>query len=85
MAALQRATTYVINHPDEAWEIFKNSAPDTLDNELNRRAWGDTLPRLALRPSAIDEQRYEAFGQFMLDQGLIEIAPDVDSYTMVAK
>jgi len=85
MAALQSATTYIINHQDEAWEIFKNSAPDTLDNELNRRAWGDTLPRLALRPSAIDEQRYEAFGQFMLDQGLIKSAPAVDTYTMVPR
>jgi putative hydroxymethylpyrimidine transport system substrate-binding protein len=83
--AIQRATTYIINHPDEAWEIFKNSAPDTLDNELNRRAWIDTLPRFALRPAAIDVNRYTEFAQFMKMQGLVETTPPVDSYTIVVK
>lgn len=83
--AVQRATTYIINHPDEAWNIFKNSAPDSLDNELNRRAWIDTLPRFALRPAAIDVNRYTEFAQFMKIQGLVESIPPVDSYTMVVK
>ncbi|MFT6303915.1 MAG: putative hydroxymethylpyrimidine transport system substrate-binding protein [Granulosicoccus sp.] len=83
--AVQRATTYIINHPDEAWNIFKNSAPDSLDNELNRRAWIDTLPRFALRPAAIDVNRYIEFAQFMKMQGLVESMPPVDSYTMVVK
>lgn len=83
--AVQRATTYIINHPDEAWDIFKNSAPDSLDNELNRRAWIDTLPRFALRPAAIDVNRYIEFAQFMKMQGLVESTPPVDSYTMVVK
>ena len=83
--AIERATTYLINHPEAAWELFKNSAPDTLDNELNRRAWIDTLPRLALRPAAMDVQRYETFAQFMKDQGLIDSVPSVDDYTMVVK
>lgn len=83
--AIQRATTYMVNHPDEAWNIFKNSAPDTLDNELNRRAWIDTLPRFALRPAAIDVKRYTEFAQFMKRQGLVESTPPVDSYTMVVK
>ena len=85
MEAIQRATTYIINHPQEAWELFKNSSPDTLDNELNRRAWTDTLPRLALRPAAMDVQRYEKFAEFMKSQGLIDSTPAVDSYTMVVK
>ena len=85
MEAIQRATTYIINHPQEAWELFKNSSPDTLDNELNRRAWIDTLPRLALRPAAMDVQRYEKFAAFMKSQGLIDSTPAVDSYTMVVK
>ena len=85
MEAIQRATTYIINHPQGAWELFKNSSPDTLDNELNRRAWTDTLPRLALRPAAMDVQRYEKFAAFMKSQGLIDSTPAVDSYTMVVK
>lgn len=83
--AIQRATTYLINHPEDAWELFKSSSPDALDNELNRRAWLDTLPRLALRPAALDTKRYEVFGEFMKAQGLIDSTPPVDSYTTVVK
>ena len=50
MAALEQATLYLINHPDEAWKAFVAEHPD-LDDELNRRAWRDTLPRLARRPA----------------------------------
>lgn len=85
MQALQRATTYIVNHPDDAWELFRTSSPDNLDNELNRLAWGDTLTRLALRPSAIDVQRYSSFAEFMQARGLIDTTPDVSSYTMVAE
>ncbi len=85
MSAIERATVYLINHPDEAWEIFRDSNADTLDNELNRRAWRDTLPRLALRPAALDSRRYLAFSEFMKAQSLIdEIAP-LDSYTVEVK
>jgi len=82
MSAIEKATLYLINHPDKAWEIFRDSNPDMLDNELNRRAWGDTLPRLALRPAALDRRRYKAFSNFMQSQGLIETIAPLDSYTI---
>ena len=81
--AIQQATTFIINHPEQAWELFRNSNPESLDNELNRRAWKDTLPRFALRPAAVDTQRYKAFGDFMLKQGLIDSAPAVETYTAI--
>lgn len=83
--AIQRATTYIINHPEQAWELFRSSAPDTLDNELNRRAWLDTLPRLALRPAALDVKRYEVFARYMMAQELIDTIPVTDSYAIVVK
>ena len=43
--ALQQATTYIVNHPETSWKEFVAYAPDTLDNELNHRAWKDTLTR----------------------------------------
>ena len=85
MQAIQRATTYLINHPEESWELFRKSSPANLDNELNRRAWSDTLPRFALRPSAMDVRRYDVFAEFMKSQGLIDLIPDVNSYTMVVE
>ncbi len=85
ITALERATTYLINHPDEAWALFKDTNPDTLDNELNRRAWRDTLPRFALRPAALDVHRYQAFAEFMKQQGLVDKTPEVSSYAYVVR
>ena len=42
-----------------------------LDDELNKRAWRDTLPRFALRPAALDRGRYERFAAFMKESGLV--------------
>ncbi len=78
--ALELATQYIINNPDKAWEEFIAYSPDTLDNELNKRAWRDTLPRFALRPSAVDPQRYETYANFLEAQGIIEKAPVTSTY-----
>ncbi len=80
MSALEQATQYIINHPDQAWQSFVSYKPDELDTELNRRAWNDTLTRFALRPAALDKGRYERFGAFMQTQGLTKSNPPVDSY-----
>lgn len=85
LSATEKATQYIINHPQESWEIFSNTAPE-LQDELNKRAWADTLPRFALRPTAMDVGRYAAFEAFLHDAGLIptinpvaDIAIDVNS------
>jgi putative hydroxymethylpyrimidine transport system substrate-binding protein len=79
--AVEEATLWLTNHPDEAWEIFAASGDD-LDNELNRRAWEDTLPRLAKRPAALDRRRYERFAGFMQESGLIKEMPPLESYAV---
>lgn len=84
MDAVEKATLYLTNHPEEALDQFLKAYPD-LDNELNRRAWVDTLPRFAKRPAALDRGRYERFAKFMKESGLIkEIAP-LDSYAVELK
>jgi len=80
----EQATLFLTNHPQEAWELFIKAHPD-LDNELNRRAWRDTLPRLAKRPSALDTRRYERFAKFMKESGLISEIPPVESYAVELK
>ncbi len=79
---LEAATQFMINHPDEAWELFRASAPAKLDNELNRRAWRDTLPRFALRPGALDRRRYERFGAFLHERGLVKTLPKLEAYAL---
>ena len=68
--AIEKATQYIINHPEESWEIFANSSKE-LNNELNRKAWFDTIPRFALRPAALDKGRYNRFEEFLFVEGLI--------------
>ena len=71
MQATELATQFIINNPQESWEVFAATAKE-LQNELNRRAWRDTIPRFALRPAAFDAGRYLAFQDFLLEAGLIK-------------
>ncbi|MEE3608834.1 ABC transporter substrate-binding protein [Avibacterium paragallinarum] len=82
LTALEQATVYVLNHPEQSWQAFISYKPKDLDNELNRLAWRDTLPRLALRPSALDNVRYEKMATFMQQQGLIKQVPKLADYAI---
>lgn len=81
IAALERGVQFLINHPDESWQAFIAAYPN-LDDDLNRRAWADTLPRFALRPAALDQGRYTRFAAFLKDRGLIDTIPPLDTYAV---
>lgn len=82
--AVEQATLWLTNHPDEALKVFLKAHPD-LDNDLNRRAWVDTLPRFAKRPAALDTKRYQRFAEFMKEAGLIKEIMPVSSYAVELK
>ena len=71
LTATEKATQYIVNNPEASWEIFSGTAPE-LQDELNDRAWDDTIPRFALRPSALDSGRYVRFEEFLIESGLVE-------------
>ena len=79
--AVERATLYMVNQPDEAWRLFIRGR-DTLNDELNRRAWRDTWPRFSRTPAALDRGRWQRFAQFMQTQGLIRQIPPLESYAI---
>lgn len=81
VAALEEATVYLLNHPDESWKAFITAYPD-LNDELNRKAFQDTLTRFAKSPGALDKIRYERFGKFMVERGLVKDVPPVDTYAV---
>ena len=70
---------------DLEWENNSNGAAlrpailnlAELDDDLNAKAWQDTVPLLAQDPFALDQDRYAAFGRFMAGAGLIPAAPAV--------
>ncbi|MDY6881059.1 MAG: ABC transporter substrate-binding protein [Desulfatiglans sp.] len=79
--ALEGAVQYLVNHPGESWEAFIKGRKD-LNDELNRRAWQDTLPRFALRPGALDRARYLRFARFLKEQGMIQKIPPLDTWAV---
>ncbi|MFC1895949.1 ABC transporter substrate-binding protein [Thermodesulfobacteriota bacterium] len=79
--ALEEAVQFLVNHPDECWELFKRGRKD-VDNELNRRAWRDTLPRFALRPGALDRARYLRFAAFLKELGIIRNVPPIETWAV---
>ncbi len=71
LAATEKATQFIVNNPEKSWEIFAATSPE-LQDELNARAWVDTLPRFALRPAGFDAGRYTRFEVFLKDSGMID-------------
>ncbi|WP_137129166.1 ABC transporter substrate-binding protein [Rhizobium sp. FY34] len=84
LSAVEKAAIYITNHPEESWELFIKAYPD-LNDELNRKAFTDTLPRFAKRPAALDRSRYQRFGAFMAESGLIPQAPAVEDLAVELK
>ncbi len=71
LRATGKATQYIVNHPEDSWELFKSTSTE-LDDALNARAWTDTIPRFALRPAAVDIARYADFERFLNEAGLLD-------------
>lgn len=81
LAATEKATQFIVNNPELGWEIFSGTAPE-LQDELNDRAWDDTLPRFALRPAGFDAGRYARFEKFLNEAGLIPSIKPVSEITV---
>ncbi len=81
LAATEKATQYIVNNPEKSWEIFAATSPE-LQDELNARAWVDTLPRFALRPAGFDAGRYARFEAFLKDSGMIDSINPVSDITI---
>jgi putative hydroxymethylpyrimidine transport system substrate-binding protein len=81
MDALEQGMQYLVNHPNESWGLFIG-AHKNLNDELNKRAWRDTLPRFSLRPAALDTKRYARFAEFLLKQRLIKNIRPVSEYAI---
>ena len=79
--ALEAGVQFLVNHPDESWKLFVRGHKD-LNDELNRRAWKDTLPRFALRPGALDQHRYRRFARFLKNQGMLKTTVPLEQYAV---
>jgi len=83
--ALEEGVQYLLNHPDQSWRLFIKGERKNLDDELNRRAWRDTLPRFALRPGALDIKRYKRFSEFLDEQDIVSGMPPIETWAVELK
>ncbi|WP_439234228.1 ABC transporter substrate-binding protein [Lonepinella koalarum] len=82
LTAIEQATAYIKQNPDQAWQDFVNYKPQELNNELNRRAWQDTIPLLTDNTRQLNQELYQQVAQFMLDSKLIKAAPVLENYAV---
>jgi putative hydroxymethylpyrimidine transport system substrate-binding protein len=80
--AIETATAFLVNNPEEAWRMFIAGPRRELDNELNRRAWGSTIIRFAHSPSALDQNRYARFARFLHERRMIRSVPPLERYAV---
>jgi len=71
LMATEKAVQFIVNEPKQSWKIFSETSK-VLQNELNAKAWVDTLPRFSMRPSALDHGRYVRFEKFLHKSELIK-------------
>ena len=78
-SAIQKATLTIINDPVSTWKDF-SSYRKGLDDELNKRAYKDTISRFALRPQAHDLKTYINFSKFLEKMGIIKKITKVETF-----
>jgi putative hydroxymethylpyrimidine transport system substrate-binding protein len=81
VAALERATAFLHNHPDEAWASFAKAYPD-LGDAQNRQILNLTLARFAQSPGALDQARYARLSRFMAGEKLIKTSRPATDYAV---
>ncbi len=78
-SAIQKATLTIINDPVSTWKDF-SSYRKGLDDELNKRAYKDTISRFTLRPQAHDLKTYSNFSNFLKKKGIIKKITKVETF-----
>jgi len=70
VAGLAKGIAYTREHPQAAFEIFLHAHPD-LDDELNRRAYQETLPLYAKGARHDDAKKWECMQDYLIQNGLM--------------
>lgn len=79
VSALNKATQFVVNHPETSWQEFVNAYPEN-DNAINQQIWAATYPRFSLMPGALDASRYQNLATYLISTGTVKALPPLDHY-----
>ncbi|MEN3395658.1 ABC transporter substrate-binding protein [Brucella melitensis] len=70
LAATEKAAQYIVNHPEKSYEIFSSYSTE-LKDELNQRAWKDTVARFSRAPASLDHGRWSRYESYLKEHGLV--------------
>lgn len=70
LLALKKAVAWLDEHPQQGWKIFAKKYPES-NNQVNQAAWFATMPYFAEDPAEYNQDEWQKFAAFMLDNNLI--------------
>lgn len=84
LTAIQQGTAYLQKNPESTWKAFAAAYPEN-NNEQNHQSWLVTYKLFATDPWHLNAKQYQAFAQFLHQQGLLKTVPALSSYTLMGK
>lgn len=79
LAALDKATHYLLNNPEKSWQVFAKDHP-ALNNSLNHQIWRTTLPYIAHHPANFVKKDYTKFMLYLYQKHIISQSLTTDKY-----
>ncbi|MEN5275635.1 ABC transporter substrate-binding protein [Brucella sp. TWI432] len=70
LAATEKAAQYIVNHPEQSYDLFASYSSE-LKDELNQRAWKDTVARFSRSPASLDYGRWNRYEAHLNENGLV--------------
>ena len=81
LAATEKAAQYIVNHPEKSYDIFASYSTE-LKDELNQRAWKDTIARFSRAPASLDYGRWSRYETYLKDHGLVPSILPVEKFAI---
>jgi len=81
LRGLDAGVAWLRANPAAAWQAFIKQYPE-LDTPLNHQAWQATLPYFAAHSATFDQARYQAFGAYMQQNGMITTVAPMARYSL---
>ncbi|PWL19291.1 ABC transporter ATP-binding protein [Falsochrobactrum shanghaiense] len=70
LGATEKAAQFIVNHPDKGYALFSSYSSE-LKDELNQRAWKDTVARFSRAPASLDHGRWSRYEAYLHENGLV--------------
>jgi putative hydroxymethylpyrimidine transport system substrate-binding protein len=81
LSATEKAAQYIVNHPDKGYELFSSYSTE-LKDELNQRAWKDTVARFSRAPASLDYGRWQRYEAYLKEHNLVPSILPVEKFAI---